>query len=204
MRRAPALLVLSLAVASLALLATSCGSGSGSEGGGTTGPATTSTTKATFADLEPTSITFHPVLEIVACDGGALPGATTETTEAEATASTVPAADGELCYVLGPKGGDGTDVRDAKVYADGVGIEVAVREDSVEALNELFDACFEAADTCPPSSSEGKGYVAIVVDGRVVSTPAIDAADLASTPFVITGDFDQAQATNIANAINGF
>ncbi len=201
MRRAPALLLLALVVGPLGVLASGCGSGAGSEGETTTSPATTSTTKPIYADLDASAITFHPVLEIVSCDGGGIPGETTGTTEA-APASTVPATDGELCYVLGPEGGSGTDVRDAKVYADGVGIEVAVREDSVDALNELFDACFGATDACPASSSEGKGYVAIVVDGRVVSTPAIEAPDLASTPFVITGDFDKSQATNIASAIN--
>ena len=114
-----------------------------------------------FRSLDAAAITFHPVLEIVSCDGGGIPGATTETT-APVPASTVPAVDGKLCYVLGPEGGNGTDVRDAKVYADGVGIEVEARQDSAKSLNELFDACFEATDACPASSSEGKGYVAIV------------------------------------------
>jgi uncharacterized protein YceK len=201
MRRAPTLLLLTLAVGPLGVLASGCGTGSDHGDATTTAPATTSTTKATYAELDAAAITFHPVLEIVSCDGGGIPGATTETT-APVPASTVPAVDGKLCYVLGPEGGNGTDVRDAKVYADGVGIEVEARQDSAKSLNELFDACFEATDACPASSSEGKGYVAIVVDGRVVSTPAIQAADLASSPFVITGDFDQAQATNIATAIN--
>ena len=141
--------------------------------------------------------------EIVLCEGNGLPGTTTETTDATTTTtSTVPAVDGELCYALGPAAGDGTDVRDAEVYADGVGIEVTVRADSVDALNELFDACYEATEACPPASSDKRGYVAIVIDGQVISTPAIDDEGLASSPFVITGDFDEAQATNIAAAIN--
>lgn len=203
MRRVLALLLSPLAVASLAM---SCSSDSGGEGGGTTAPVAT-TTKPSYTDLDATSIIFHPVLEIVTCEAG-VPGvstdgtATTDTGAVASTSSTVPAADGNLCYVLGPAGGDGTDLRDAKVYADGVGIEVAVREDSVAAMNELFDACFEATDACPASSSEGRGYAAIVVDGRVVSTPAVQEGDLASSPFVITGNFDQTQATNIAAAIN--
>jgi len=202
MRRAPALIPLALVIGSLGLLASACGDGSGDEGATTTAAVTTSTTQPTYADLDATSITFHPVREIVTCDGGGVPGVTAETTASAAPSSTVPAADGELCYVLGPEGGNGTDVRDAKVYADGVGIEVAVREDSVASMNLMFNACYEAIAACPASSSEGRGYVAIVLDGRVVSTPAIDAADLASTPFVITGNFDLAQATNIAAAIN--
>ena len=201
MRRAPALSALFLAVA---LTAAACGggdSGSGADpdGGGSDD---TTTTTPTYADLNPADITFNPVLEIVGCDGTGVPGAGTATTEAS-TSSTVPGVDGTLCYVLGPVGGDGTDLRDAKVYADGVGIEVAVREDSIEALNPMFAACFETGDDCPASSSEDKGYVAIVVDGRVISTPAVNEPDLASSPFVITGDFDKAQATNIAAAING-
>jgi hypothetical protein len=203
MRRSPAPLLLAAALAlGAGSLAAGCGSDGGSEGTSTTATATT-TTEASYADLDPTDIRFHPVLEIVSCDGGGVPGATTETTTKATTGSTVPAADGDLCYVLGPKGGDGTDVRDAKVYADGVGIEVAVREGSVAPMNLLFNACYEAIAACPASSSEGKGYVAIVIDGRVISTPAVDAADLASSPFVITGDFDKSQALDIAAAING-
>ncbi|MGN6695467.1 MAG: SecDF P1 head subdomain-containing protein [Aquihabitans sp.] len=183
----------------LAVLLASCGGGSGSDAAPTTSEATT-TTKPTYAGLTAADISFHPVEQILACDGG-VPTDSSSTTK-PVTADTVPAVDGMLCYVLGPEGGDGTDVTDTKVYADGVGIEVQVRSDSIDAMNELFNACFEATDACPASSNEGKGYVAIVVDGQVVSTPAIQGDDLASTPFVITGDFDKAQATNIAAAIN--
>lgn len=199
MRRAFALLVSTVVVAGLVA---GCSSDSGSGDGTTTNPATT-TTKADYADISPDAITFHPVLEIRTCEGGGIPGDTGSTTEAPTTESTVPGVDGQLCYVLGPEAGNATDLRDAKVYADGVGIEVSVREDSVEALNELFDACYDATDACPAASSEGRGYVAIVVDGQVISTPASNGPDLASTPFVITGDFDKAQATDIAAAING-
>ena len=185
----------------IALLAASCSSSAGSDGASDTTAATT-TTQPVFAGLGAADITFHPVEQIQACDGGVPTGDGSTTTEA-ATEETVPALDGTLCYVLGAQAGDGTDVSDAKVYADGVGIEVVTRADSVDAMNELFNSCFEATDACPPSSNDGKGYVAIVVDGRVISTPAIQGEDLASTPFVITGDFDKTQATNIAAAING-
>lgn len=199
MRRAPALLVSTLA---LATLVGACSSGDGSDGATTTAPSATTTREADYTDLAPTDISFHAVLEIVSCSGGGIPGDTASTTEAT-TSSTVPGADGSLCYVLGPEAGTGADLRDAKVYADGAGIEVAVRDDAVEALNEMFDACYEATAACPPASTEGRGYVAIVVDGRVISTPASNDPELASTPIVITGDFDQAQATDIAAAING-
>ena len=160
------------------------------------------TLAADYADLDASDIAFHPVRAIVSCDGGAVPGATVATTADTAPSSTVPAVDGALCYVLGPEGGNGSQVRDAKVYADGVGIEVSVREDDVASMNLLFNACYLAIAACPASSAEGKGYVAVVVDGKVVSTPAIDEEDLASSPFVITGDFDQRQAADIATAIN--
>jgi preprotein translocase subunit SecD len=184
----------------VALVTASCSSDADGGDTTTTAPASTTTTQADYADLDAAAITFHAVEQIVACDGGNVPGATGSTT---IVSTTVPAIDGELCYVLGPEGGSGADLRDAQVYADGVGIEVAVREASVAQLNELFDACFEAAASCPASSSEGQGYAAVVIDGRVVSTPAVTEEDLASSPFVITGDFDKAQATDIAAAING-
>lgn len=203
MRRTPAHVLLTVAVAAAGVLLASCGSsGDGGAATTTTSPATTTTAAADYADLDASDIAFHPVLAIVSCDGGAVPGATVATTADTAPSSTVPAVDGALCYVLGPEGGDGSQVRDAKVYADGVGIEVSVREDDVASMNRLFNACYLAIAACPASSAEGKGYVAIVVDGKVVSTPAIDAEDLASSPFVITGDFDQRQAADIAAAIN--
>lgn len=196
MRRPLALIATTLAA--VLLLASCSGSSGGDEA--TTTEATT-TTKPVYAGLEAADITFHPVEEILACDGG-VPTDESSTTEATTTEDTVPAVDGNLCYVLGPAAADGTAVTDAKVYADGVGIEVVVRDDSIEAMNDLFNACYQATDACPSSSNEGRGYVAIVVDGAVISTPAIDGEDLASSPFVITGDFDKAQATNIAAAIN--
>jgi len=199
MRRALTLLV-SLVV--LAGFASGCSSDAGSDGGATSAPATTSTTKADYADLTAEDVTFHAVLQIVSCDGGGIPGDTASSTTAVTTSSTVPSADGDLCYVLGPEAGNGTDLRNAKVYADGVGIQVAVRQDSVAALNDLFDACYQATATCPASSSDGRGYVAVVVDGRVISTPASNDPKLASSPLVITGDFDKTQATEIAAAIN--
>lgn len=198
MRRA---LVLPASLLALAALLTSCSSDGGSDPASTTAAPATTTTQADYADLEAAGLTFHAVEEIVSCDGGGIPGDTGSTTAV--TADTVPAVDGDLCYVLGPEGGSGEDLRDATVYADGVGIEVAVRDDSVDALNALFDACFEAASSCPAASKDGNGYAAVVVDGRVISTPAVTEAGLASTPFVITGDFDKAQATDIAAAING-
>lgn len=206
MRRVLTLTLLVLAAAST--VAGCSGDGNGSGSGSTTGSAApTTTTKPTYGDLRASDITLNPVLEIVACDGGGIPGATTETTgspdDPASTSSTVASADGKLCYVLGPAGGDGADLRDAKAYADGVGIEVTAREDSVEALNRMLDACFEATDECPAASVDGRGYVAIVIDGRVASSPAVNAADLASSPFVLTGDFDNNQAKAIAAAING-
>lgn len=192
-----------LVVAGLALLAAGCGSGSSGGSDGSATKASTTTTEPTFAELDPTELTFRPVVAIVACEPTALDSAssTTTTTIAE-DQEVLPGFDGSACYLVGPAGGDGTDVRDAKVYADGVGIQVSVREDDVAAMNRLFNACYFAIAACPASSAEGKGYVAVVVDGKVVSTPAIDAEDLASSPFVITGDFDQRQAGDIAAAIN--
>ena len=202
MHRARALLAL---LTGVALLVPACGGddgGSADEAPGST--AATTTTEPTYAGLAPADLTFNPVLAIVGCEGGGIPGEAAETTTEATPSTTVAAIAGDVCYILGPAGGDGTDLRDAKVYADGVGIEVAVREDSVATLNTMFDACYEAAATCPASSTEGRGYVAVVVDGRVISTPAINEPLLASTPFVITGDFDTSQATNIATAINGY
>lgn len=194
-----------LVVAGLALLAAGCGSGSSGGSDGSATKASTTTTEPTFAELDPTELTFRPVVAIVACEPTALDSAssTTTTTIAE-DQEVLPGFDGSACYLVGPAGGDGTDVRDAKVYADGVGIEVQAKPESADKLNELFDACYAGDDPCPATSVDGHGYVAIVADGVVLSAPAVNGERLASSPFVITGKFDKEQANNLAEAINGY
>ena len=203
MRRTPALLL----VVGLVLGASACGSSDA--GGSDAGPApstsaATTTTTGTYEGLDPEQLTLRPVVAIVACAGAAVPGSSTTSTELPAHDAVLTSTDGATCYHVGPVAGDGTDLRDAKVYADGVGIEVSTEPASVDTLNAAFNACYQAAATCPAASKDGHGYLAIVVDGAVVSAPAVNAEDLASSPFVITGDFDQQQADNLATAINGY
>ena len=194
-----------LVVAGLAVLGVGCGSGSsGGSDGGASKASTTTTEASTFAGLDPTDLTFRPVVAVVACSPSAIDDSTTTSTTLAKGQDVLATSDGATCYVVGPPGGDGTDIRDAKVYADGVGIEVQSKPESADKLNELFDACFAGKDTCPAASVDGHGYVAIVADDVVLSAPSINGEQLASSPFVITGKFDKEQANNLAEAINGY
>ena len=69
-------------------------------------------------------------------------------------------------------------------------------------LNQLFDACNVGAATCPAGEG-GVGAVAVELDGKVLSAPAVQAKGLASSPFQISGSFTQQQAQALAARLNG-
>ncbi len=158
-------------------------------------------------------LTFHPVAgPVVACT--AAPGGPAPTTPDGTPDTTVPpdaglVADraGTACYRLGPATLDGTDLAEASVAQlietpTEWTVEVVAEETSRAAFNALFDACFDGLDTCPATAG-GNGAVAIVFDGVVVSAPQVAGVDLADAPFTISGGFTEAEAKELARALNG-
>lgn len=117
----------------------------------------------------------------------------------------VPSEDGALCYDLGPVAATGEDL--ARAAADtvpqtgGWTVLVTPKPEAETKLNELFDACFVGAPTCPAQGANGS--VAIELDGKVVSAPAVAAEGLASSPFQISAVFTELEAQALAARLNG-
>ena len=131
---------------------------------------------------------------------------TTTTTPATAGGGTFPSNDGKLIYTLGPVGFTGEALSSAQAALSNNGqwaVNVDVHASQQTKANDAFNACFSAAATCPAETSTGagsstNGAIAIVLDGKVISAPAVNAQDLASAQFQITGQFSAGDAKNLA------
>ena len=142
------------------------------------------------------------VAEGESCDVARFPIATDSGTERRWDAMLT--ADGTLCYLVGPVVADGRDLTDATAERQETWIvSVRARRGSVDEVNEAFNACYEARGSCPDQFGTGRGAIAIVLDDRVLSAPAVNGADLADDAFVINGDFDEAQARDLAAVLAG-
>lgn len=185
-----------------ALGAVACGS---DDDGASTETTTTSivppteTTSALVPEgVAPSEVTFHAVLADGPCED-------LETDSASDEDDLLPAADGFWCYRVGDLSRDAAGITEADVVESSGTWTVAVRfsPEAATPINELFNACFEGTDACPAGEG-GNGYVAIAVQGTVISAPAVAAADLASDRLVIaSGDLTEAEAQQLATALSG-
>jgi preprotein translocase subunit SecD len=178
----------------------------------TTAPPTTTTTTAvpettttTAAPEGTTTTTAVPVAEAAAgC------GAGVELSDEAIAAATpppeggllAPSREGDLIYTLGPVGftGDALSGADATLQNEWA-VNVSVKGSARDEANAAFNACFNNAPECPASAvgnQEGRGAIAIVLDGEVLSAPAVNGADLASNDFQITGSFSDDEAKELA------
>lgn len=144
---------------------------------------------------------------------------TTTTLEAEADLPaekrtvTVPSEDGALLYTLGPVecveaaqldgsctgGFTGDSLSQATAMLGGDGqwaVSASVKGSERGRANTAFNACYSGGATCPGST--GPGSIAIVLDGVVLSAPAVQAQNLASEDFTITGNFNEGEAKELA------
>jgi preprotein translocase subunit SecD len=174
----------------------------------TTAPPTTTTappaTTTTAAPGETTTTTSAPVVgsETSGCTSGI------ELSE-EAIAAAVPAPeggviapseDGATIFTLGPVGftGDALSSAEATIQNQWT-VSADVRGSSQDEANAAFNACFNGEPTCPPQSqAEVSGAIAIVLDGQVISAPTVNAQNLASDTFTITGEFTEDEAKELA------
>jgi preprotein translocase subunit SecD len=176
----------------------------------TTEPPTTTTAPPSTTTTAPPSTTSTTVAE----DGtsgskGSTNGCNSSGVDLASTVSTtaplapgsviVPSKDGNLLYTLGPVGftGDALSKADAALQEAWV-VNVSVRGSKKTEANKAFNACYNGEATCPAQNGEGRGAIAIVLDGEVLSAPAVNGSDLASGNFTISGDFDQAEAKELA------
>lgn len=173
----------------------------------TTTPPTTTTSPeqatTTTAPVETTTTTAPPTTDAdgtpaYSCGPGSddLPE---PTTPLEAGQVQCLSEDGQLIYTLGPIGFEGDALSSANAALNGGEWQVNVRtRRSQEAkANELFNACNAGGASCPGSSGN-PGAVAIVLDGEVLSAPAVQAQNLASEQFTISGNFTEGEAKDLA------
>lgn len=211
-----ALLVLTLAACS----SSGSSDGSSSDAGDepTEEPGSTTTTEAD--DVLPERLQLRPVLAVVAdpacssvtttagagpCDPGTEPGpeSVPGLPELPEGGTYLRNPDGTVVYALGPVGFGSRSIATADVAdQDGMWvIEVTVEDDEVDHANDAFNACYETEPTCPATTGMDRGSIAIVFADVVISAPAVNGPDLADDTFVISGDFTEAEAEEIAAAI---
>lgn len=71
--------------------------------------------------------------------------------------------------------------------------------EGADKFDEISLECYQGSPVCPPSpfSPEGRGLVAIVVDGNVQSAPSVNAASFDGR-VLITGNFSEQEADDLA------
>lgn len=189
---------------------------SSADGPATTGPLVTGATRPNTATTEPTptpepaALQFRPVVGSQPCsavtpDSPDGPVAEGTTLASPGQPALFEADDGQLCYGLGPTAADGTDLTGAAASKgpNGWRVDADAKPASVAKLNALFDACYEGAQSCPATEG-GHGYVALVLQDKVVFVQSVQTARVASRRFVIGGSFTRtdAQAKALAERLN--
>jgi preprotein translocase subunit SecD len=98
-------------------------------------------------------------------------------------------------YQLGPTEATGEILRGAQATIVDLGqwtVSVQVRGDRIGEFNEIAAECFNGGPTCPTRQ------LAIVLDGQVVSAPAIQAPSFNPDQISISGDFTEREAKDLA------
>lgn len=98
-------------------------------------------------------------------------------------------------YRLGPAEATGEILSGASAQLQGVGqwaVGVEVRSSRIDEFNAIAEQCFNGAATCPTQQ------LAIVLDGKVVSAPSINAPSFAADAISISGNFSESEAKDLA------
>jgi preprotein translocase subunit SecD len=98
-------------------------------------------------------------------------------------------------YRLGPTEATGEILRGARAELYQLGqwqVAVQVRGDRIGEFNEIAATCYSGGPTCPTRQ------LAIVLDGRVVSAPSINAPSFDPDRISISGDFTEREAKDLA------
>ncbi len=161
----------------------------------TTAPATTTTVAGATTTTTPAK---------AATCGGASADLKPPTTDLPAGSVQCLSKDHRSIYILGPVGFQGEALSKATATLNNAewSVSVDVKGSQVETANAAFNGCYSGAPTCPgpgaSGSSANHGAIAIVLDGEVLSAPAVNGPDLASSTFTITGSFSEGEAKDLA------
>ena len=114
--------------------------------------------------------------------------------------------DGEIIsrFVLGPQLLTGSALEGADALTDELGTQWQVNptfksgEDGIDLFNAAAAECNNPASTVCPAQGGGPGRLAIVLDGEVISAPAIQQASFERDQITISGSFDESGAKDLA------
>jgi preprotein translocase subunit SecD len=114
---------------------------------------------------------------------------------------------GELVavYLLGPTlvTGDALETARATLNQQGQWVVNPVFKpgpEGIDKFNAAASQCYSGATACPAQAG-GRGRLAIVLDSRVVSAPAINAASFSRDQIEISGDFTERTARDLATVL---
>lgn len=102
-------------------------------------------------------------------------------------------------YVLGPTGMTGEGLDDAEALLAGqwvIAVDLKSGEIGEDAFRAMTQACFAGAPNCPASQGN-PGSIAVDLDNKVLSAPAVQGADLGRS-FNISGSYTQDSARELA------
>ena len=78
--------------------------------------------------------------------------------------------------------------------------------DGIDLFNQAAASCFNAVAVCPATTTDQSGRalgrLAIVLDGEVISAPAINVPSFQRDQIVISGAFEEQDAQDLATALN--
>ena len=78
--------------------------------------------------------------------------------------------------------------------------------DGIDLFNQAAASCFNAEAVCPATTTDQSGRalgrLAIVLDGEVISAPAINVPSFQRDQIVISGAFEEQDAQDLATALN--
>lgn len=129
--------------------------------------------------------------------------------DAEVTLEGEPERDGSVeLYKLGPSLLTGDAIEDATAgLSQTGGWEVRPTfkggADGIDRFNAAAQICNSGGAECPAGggTGQGPGRLAIVLDGTVLTAPAINEANFARDQIQITGDFTEQRAKDVATAL---
>lgn len=107
-----------------------------------------------------------------------------------------------VAYRLGPVAVDGRAVETATAGLSQAGqwqVNPVFRKgkNNIDKFNEIAAKCYSGSTECPDLGG-GKGQLAIVLDGEILSAPTINTPSFAADQISISGSFDQKSADRLA------
>ncbi|SUZ82856.1 uncharacterized protein METZ01_LOCUS35710 [marine metagenome] len=108
-------------------------------------------------------------------------------------------------YVLGPSLLTGEAIAEANPlfidYQWQVGLDLRAGRVGIDGFNEIAARCYVGETSCPRLEGATNGRLAIVLDGQVVTAPAIRAPEFKADSILISGGFEKQEADDVSLAL---